>query len=358
MPRMSSALAALGPLIFTTACIDRVGSMPDPGEFADMPADAAPPPECLTDADCGADAVCDEGVCRPGVRCMGEVDAPCNGCPVDTVVPSGWVCAPAGVFEMGADAAHAVGRHDFPPRTVELTQPILVRAHPVTRAEWRAVFPELPPVPAEFDTCVEPSCPVTMVSWWDAAAYLDARSRAAGRAPCYRLADCDGRPGHDFECSDPPWRIDGCDGHRLPTEAEREAFTRAGTRTPYWSGSDEDDLAAVGWYRDNADRRVRPVCAPPTAGRAHNPWGLCDVHGNVLGWTESGYGPYPDAPADGSPLRDPRGDPSALTMAMRGGSVHWPAFALHAAWRVDFPPAYRTSDVGFRPVRPVGRPAR
>lgn len=353
MTRARPALTLLLPLVFAPACIDRAGSMPDPGALAD----AAPPPECVVDADCTAEAVCEVGVCTVGVRCVGQDDAPCNGCPVDTVVPSGWVCAPAGPFEMGAPAGEGLAG-DRPQHPVELTRPLLVRMHPVTRAEWRAVFGDLPPPGPEPDTCPADDCPVTRTSWYDALAWLDATSRAEGRSACYRLDDCDGRPGHDFECGEAPSRIDGCDGHRLPTEAEREAFTRAGTRTPYWSGSTEADLAAVGWYRGNADRRVQPVCAPPDPRRALNPWGLCDVHGNVYEWTETGFGPYPDAPADGAPMRDPRGDPTAFTRVMRGGSVWMPAVILRSSSRIDFPPFMRFVDAGFRPVRAVGRPAR
>lgn len=74
----------------------------------------------------------------------------------------------------------------------------------------------------------------------------------------------------------------------LPTEAEWEYACRAGTDTEYWSGDGEAALAAVGWYRDNAEEKIREIGSNP---RGVNPWGLADMHGNVKEWCWDKWNP-------------------------------------------------------------------
>jgi formylglycine-generating enzyme required for sulfatase activity len=74
------------------------------------------------------------------------------------------------------------------------------------------------------------------------------------------------------------------EGYRfcLPNEAQWEYACRAGTETEYWNGDGEAALAEVGWYEGNAQGRTWPVGNRGSA----NPWGLHDMHGNVLEWCE------------------------------------------------------------------------
>jgi formylglycine-generating enzyme required for sulfatase activity len=72
----------------------------------------------------------------------------------------------------------------------------------------------------------------------------------------------------------------------LPTEAEWEYCTRAGTTTRYWWG-DDFDLARV---------NCRPEKGSGTQGASvavaryfPNPWGLYQVHGNVWEWVADPY---------------------------------------------------------------------
>jgi formylglycine-generating enzyme required for sulfatase activity len=73
-------------------------------------------------------------------------------------------------------------------------------------------------------------------------------------------------------------------GYRLPTEAEWEYASRAGTVTSYYFGESRELLGRYAWYLDNSEERSWPV-----GSLLPNALGLFDMHGNVFNWCQDWY---------------------------------------------------------------------
>ena len=165
------------------------------------------------------------------------------------------------------------------------------------------------------------SRPVVFVSYWDAVDYAKWISDLTG-----------------WEC-------------RLPTEAEWEYACRAGTQTPYYTGttittaqanydgSSPHLMVATGISRQKT---------MPTATFAENPWGLFEMHGNVYEWCASEY----DHSYSGSEQIDASLDRSNdVPRVLRGGSWNTRLEALRSAARIQSKPQNRSNEWGFRLVR-------
>ena len=266
----------------------------------------------------------------------------------------------AGSFHMGSPASEEGHATHKPPgprevrRRVILTHDFYIGRFAVTRAQ-AVTF--LGRDPSRSTTCTRATCPVESISWHEAAALANGVSRAAGLTPCYR---CGSHKGATRCGADPAFATPyGCPGFRLPTSAELEYATRAGTTTAFSSGDDLTPghskacrpdltlstgapLARIAWFCGSSGKTTHEV------GRlAPNPWGLHDVHGNVYSWCHDWY-----EPATAAPQLDPVGaDPASGERVTRGGSWFTDPGPLRSAYRSSFPPHRRIDDLGLRLVR-------
>ncbi len=185
------------------------------------------------------------------------------------------------------------------------------------------------------------------MNWWEALSLANAASRMAGLPECYELLRCDERlPGADRECEDVivlasdahPAR---CAGWRLPTEAEWEHAARAGTA---WAYAGAAEPGAVAWFSETSGGRTHTPCSAPTP---RNPWGLCDLSGNLWEWTWDGY----RAGYEAGDTRDPVGRVTEGSRAARGGYWSYVPEGVRVAHRHGFMPGFRYYVLGVRLVR-------
>ena len=140
--------------------------------------------------------------------------------------------------------------------------------------------------------------------------------------------------------------------YRLPSESEREYFTRAGTATPFWFGKtvgpqDANYDASIPYA--NGPRGERSKGPRPVDAYAPNPFGLYQVHGNIYEWTQDCFNKRytEDTPADGSPWLE--GD--CTKRMVRSGEWGWSANVMRAGARNEARADSGAGPYGFRVVR-------
>jgi formylglycine-generating enzyme required for sulfatase activity len=229
------------------------------------------------------------------------------------------VVVPAGSFTMGSSESedgHDEG--EGPQHNVTIARPFAVSRFAVTFEEW--------------DACVANGGhsgyrpfdegwgrgrrPVINVSWNDAKGYVD------------WLAKKTGRP------------------YRLLSEAEWEYIARAGSNMRFWWGNSISTGQAN--YHGHRQGTLAVDSFEP------NPWGLWQVHGNVLEWTEDCYcSDYDGAPVDASP-RTTCEYPDLRVI--RGGSWITHPDGLRSATRWTQAADCRDPTIGFRVARTLLSP--
>ena len=277
--------------------------------------------------------------CDVGEICD-EVSGQC-----ELVTEEGFVNIEGGTFEMGSPEDEAGRRSGEVQHTVTLSRGFAMMSTEVTQGRFEDLMGYNP---SSIITCGL-DCPVEMVNWYEAAAYCNALSLAAGYAACY---SCTGT-GVDVICEPAvayatPY---DCPGYRLPTEAEWEYAARAGTSSATYIGDlddahleceqPNDALDSIAWFCGNSGETIHAV-----GTRDPNDWYLYDMLGNVWEWCHDWHGDYPS-----ESIVDPWGSTTSFSHMVRGGSWHINAWRVRVAFRSSFSSIGRYSTFGFRVVR-------
>ncbi len=188
-------------------------------------------------------------------------------------------------------------------------------------------------------SCTNPTHPVKYVSWYGSVAYCDWLSLQRGLPRAYNHSTWQCNGGDPYAAT----------GYRLPTEAEWEYACRAGTQTPFSSGS----CLAAGVEANYDGRLPYTGCAVesfvgysvPVGSYSANVFGLYDMHGNEWEWSNDWYGDYVGA------VTDPVGPGTGSNRVIRGGYWFADARGCRSAYRGNTDPSGALLTVGFRTVR-------
>ncbi len=213
-----------------------------------------------------------------------------------------------GKFTMGSNMTEGDG--DETPRHDVTLSGFYMDKYEATRASFEKMMGYNP---SSFKGC--PNCPIDNISWKEAADYCNKR------------------------------------GMRLPTEAEWEYACRAGTTTPYSTGTGiSSDVANFNGNKPGGGApigldREKPI---PVGSFQPNKFGLFDMHGNVSEWVSDWYDPNYYGNSD---PKDPKGPANGKLKSVRGGSWKNGGDALRSANRSGFNPDLKFDNLGVRCVK-------
>ncbi|MHC4198455.1 MAG: formylglycine-generating enzyme family protein [Planctomycetota bacterium] len=213
-------------------------------------------------------------------------------------VTMGFIYIRAGTFVMGGDRTGDAQwtMSARPKHEVTITKPFYMGKYEVTEAQWKAVYGGAP------KNSRGPDFPAVMMNHGATAGFC---SRAAKKTGL---------------------KI------RLPTEAEWEYACRAGTITRWSHGDDPSTLDEYAWTSENAGGSAHEV-----GQKKPNPWGFCDMYGNVEERVQDHASSTYYA---SSPKEDPlctKGDASFRHHVLRGGGFPWGPDSCTSSSRVGAP---------------------
>ncbi len=206
------------------------------------------------------------------------------------------------------------------------------------------------------DGQADPRCPITNVSWYQAAAYCNWLSEQEGIPEnqwCYK-PNKDGVYASGMKPTDNYLSLTG---YRLPTEAEWEFACRAGTITMRYYGQADELLEKYAWFEVNSKNPENSSIQLQPVGRLKpNDVGLFDTLGNALEWCQDEYRKPKPAADKSDPLVIDNPDASEVNDAQfriaRGEKFLGKRESIRAARR-DHKHSPKEQDfiMGLRPAR-------
>ena len=229
------------------------------------------------------------------------------------------VLLPAGKFMMGSpDTEKDHERNEGPQHEVTISKPFYMGVYEVTQEQYEAVMGKNP---SSFKGAQKP---VETVFWNDAVEFCKKLSQKTGKTVS------------------------------LPTEAQWEHACRAGSKTRFYYGNDNDhaNLGDYAWYQ----KKYGEGETHAVGQKKSNAFGLYDMHGNVLEWCADWYDEHEEDYANADKT-DPTGPAIGSGRVLRGGSwIHLPRYCRSAS-RFRYAPRRGRDDIdqkfhyfGFRVV--------
>jgi formylglycine-generating enzyme required for sulfatase activity len=217
---------------------------------------------------------------------------------------------PAGKFNMGSNEYE-----DEKPIHEVIVPAFQIGKYPITQAQYEAVMGK-----ASLMFPRNPQNPVNSVTQNEAEVFCKQLSKLTGK------------------------------NYRLPTEAEWEYACRAGTETRFSFGDEENELGDYAWFRTNSNNETHPV-----GEKLPNPWGICDMHGNVWEWCADQYHEnYVNKPENikenGSIAWADNNITNQSSRILRGGSWFHIPVKSRSASREKYDADDGFNDIGFRVV--------
>jgi formylglycine-generating enzyme required for sulfatase activity len=241
-----------------------------------------------------------------------------------------------GKFMMGApdDEPHAVA-NERPRHQVEITRDFYLGTHEVTQKVYAQLMDKNPSYFSKdgagngiVQNVNTDAFPVESVSWLDAQAFIKKLNALPAEKKARRT-------------------------YRLPTEAEWEYACRTGAdvKEAFTLKKPSASLSSAQANFDGNQPFGGGVKGPnlqrpcKVGSYEANPFGLYDMHGNILEWCEDWYGERTYSDKD---RWDPKGPNNGQYRMLKGGSFAYSGLYCRTAYRNYAGPDYVANFIGFR----------